>query len=165
MTQEVYDTIKAMLGEPLHSIQSGPDIYAFWTPVTDRVLADCVYGNPKGSLSPAVCNRVAANLEFCSYLLKQLGNSIIPPAVATWSRNDYVFVTDLEAFHSQYAACTAIVGGSALPDIPTQLSFVYVNMLEECTASLLLTIEGVQTALELREAGTLLMYARSPINI
>lgn len=46
---------------------------AFWTPVFDRVLADCVYGNPKGCFDSAVFNRIEYNMQYLNYMLGQQG--------------------------------------------------------------------------------------------
>lgn len=46
---------------------------AFWMPVFDRVLADCVYGNPKGCFDSAVFNRIEHNMQYLSYMIEQQG--------------------------------------------------------------------------------------------
>lgn len=46
---------------------------AFWMPVFDRVLADCIYGNPKGCFDSAVFNRIEHNMQYLSYMIEQQG--------------------------------------------------------------------------------------------
>lgn len=65
MTQELYTSLVELLGEPQEAIQvSDDDIVGYWTPVIDRTLNDCVYGNRRGCFDHVCINRISANLEY-----------------------------------------------------------------------------------------------------
>lgn len=81
---EVLADLTEQLGVPLdtkilHRLKLSDGSYtvenfvAFWMPVFDRVLADCVYGNPKGCFDSAVFNRIEYNMQYLSYMVEQQG--------------------------------------------------------------------------------------------
>lgn len=81
---ETLADLTEQLGSPvdtkiLHRLKLSDGSYAvdsfvaFWAPVFDRVLADCVYGNPKGCFDSAVFNRIEYNMQYLAYMIEQLG--------------------------------------------------------------------------------------------
>lgn len=91
MTQAEKQQLIAQLGEPLDTVtiswvQGMPnDQLAFWQPIYDRTLADCVYGSLKASLDATCYNRIAQNMQYIAYCLQQLGSQphIFTDAFAT----------------------------------------------------------------------------------
>jgi hypothetical protein len=74
------------------------DIAAWWQPVFDRTLDDCVYGNPKGSITFQTLNRIEADTEFLIQRFRQCWiwydqNVFVQPA--KWLRTLYFRISEL----------------------------------------------------------------------
>ena len=74
------------------------EVYAWWTPVTDRIAADCVYGNPKGCVNSVFLNRVESDADFLFYLLDQyhLKHETEQEVDTVWERTLYLRYKDLK---------------------------------------------------------------------
>lgn len=70
---------------------------AWWAPVVDRTLEDCVYGNPKGCLSAEVLTRIEADSDFLFWYALQLGyytQDLYP--MDSWDMTKYALWNKLE---------------------------------------------------------------------
>ena len=67
------------------------------TPVFDRTLEDCVYGNPKGSLTVEVLQRIENNVLFIKQLFDELGISYNRDIQVKldWHREEYLRISEL----------------------------------------------------------------------
>lgn len=83
MLYSSYLTILDILGPPDHLVVTNAkqnsggeeeikEVEAWWRPVFDRTLSDCVYGNHKGCIDRLVLNRIECNLRYIKYRLEQL---------------------------------------------------------------------------------------------
>lgn len=108
MTENKYTAVVAILGKPDATLFGQPpyaatsDIFAWWTPVIDRTLSDCVYGNHKGCIDQVLLNRLEANTEYIKYKLDTLNfvSSRINKSSIVWLRNLYVKYSDIERIRS-----------------------------------------------------------------
>lgn len=108
MTENKYTAVVAILGQPAVTLFGQPpyattsDIFAWWTPVIDRTLADCVYGNPKGCIDQVLLNRLEANTEYIKYKLDILNfiSDRISKSGVVWIRNLYIKYSDIERIRS-----------------------------------------------------------------
>jgi hypothetical protein len=156
MTQVVYDRLLAELGVPQRSQKiSNPNdpsnvIVAFWEPIWDRTLEDCVYANPKGSLTFITLNRIEANLEYISEMLRAMGH--VPPTILrspSWGRTEYVKEGDLERIRQNYLYVKGIIKSRLDPRQLAAFAVVWftdINILEQLAweaEQVLTTIENV----------------------
>lgn len=91
MTQQLYDSLVLLLGEPIDTIQvAEDDVVGLWQPINDRTLEDCVYGNRRGCFDHVCVNRISANLEYMYVHMYQHG-FVIPTFYKThlYLRTDY----------------------------------------------------------------------------
>lgn len=104
MTQQLYDSLVAILGAPIDVIQVAEnDIVALWQPVTDRTLDDCVYGNRRGCFDHVCINRISANLEYVHVYMYQHG-FVVPEYYKThlYLRTDYFKADEYNSFVDKY---------------------------------------------------------------
>ena len=112
MTEDKYTAVVAMLGQPDATLQGQPpyaaadSIFAWWTPVIDRTLADCVYGNPKGCIDAVVLNRIESDTEFIRYLLAihHLYAGELSTSSVAWHRKLYLLYESMERIRSNIVA-------------------------------------------------------------
>ena len=78
------------------------NIFAWWTPVTDRVAADCIYGNSKGCIDSVLLNRLEADTEYITYLLDEhhLKVSELSTVDTVWHRKLYLLYGEMERIRS-----------------------------------------------------------------
>ena len=91
MTQQLFDSLVFLLGEPIDTIQvSEDDVVGLWQPIGDRTLDDCIYGNRRGCFDHVCVNRISANLEYIHVHMYQHG-FVIPEMYKTrlYLRTDY----------------------------------------------------------------------------
>lgn len=78
MTQQLFDSLVLILGEPLEIINVAEDnVVGFWQPINDRTIDDCVYGNRRGCFDHVCINRITANIEFMHVYMFQ--HAIVVP--------------------------------------------------------------------------------------
>lgn len=67
------------------------------TPVFDRTLADCVYGNQKGAITAEVLNRIENNVEYLRQLFEEYNISFNRDITTdtSWQRQRYFRISDL----------------------------------------------------------------------
>lgn len=67
------------------------------TPVFDRTLADCVYGNQKGAITAEVLNRIENNVEYLRQLFEEYNISFNRDITTdtAWQRQRYFRISDL----------------------------------------------------------------------
>lgn len=103
MTYAQYLHAVEILGQPVESFTAIPrdttdlQYFAWWTPVVDRTLFDCVYGNSKGCLDAAVLTRIEANSDYLLQRAKQIGyapQDLYP--MEEWDRTKYALWNKLE---------------------------------------------------------------------
>lgn len=98
MTQAEKQQLIEQLGNPLDTItltwmQGAPnDQLAFWQPIYDRTLADCVYGSLKASLDATCYNRIAQNMQYIAYRIQQLGQQPYTFTDAFATRQAYFYL-------------------------------------------------------------------------
>ena len=148
MRQTLFEHIVQVNGEPVKkvvvpAVVDGEAVqlyYAWYTPVTDRVNTDCVYGNPKGCIDQVLLNRLEANTDFVQYLLQLLGQWHIPATISevAWQRQMYLYYEDVSRIQGNIAGLrasgvvsagtpeTVILEDSSLP------TFEDINNWEEC---------------------------------
>lgn len=78
------------------------EVFAWWTPVTDRVLDDCVYGNSKGCIDSVLLNRLEADTDYIKYLLDEhhLKVSELQAVDTVWHRKLYLLYGEMERIRS-----------------------------------------------------------------
>lgn len=78
------------------------EVFAWWTPVTDRVLDDCVYGNSKGCIDSVLLNRLEADTDYIKYLLDEhhLKVSELSTVDTVWHRKLYLLYGEMERIRS-----------------------------------------------------------------
>lgn len=104
MTQQLYDSLVFILGEPIDTIQvAEDDIVGLWQPINDRTLDDCVYGNRRGCFDHVCVNRISANLEYIHVHMYQHG-FVIPEMYKThlYLRTDYFKADAYNSFVDKY---------------------------------------------------------------
>lgn len=112
MTADKYNEVVAILGTPDEILAGQPpyaatnDIFVWWTPVIDRTLADCVYGNPKGCIDSVVLNRIESDTEFIRYLLSihHLHAGDLSSSDVVWHRKLYVLYESMERIRGNIMA-------------------------------------------------------------
>ena len=112
MTEDKYTAVVAILGQPDATLQGQPpyaaagSVFAWWAPVIDRTLADCVYGNPKGCIDSVVLNRIESDTEFIRYLLSihHLHAGDLSSSDVVWHRKLYVLYESMERIRSNITA-------------------------------------------------------------
>lgn len=124
-------------------------IYAWWTPVTDRTLADCVYGNKKGCIDSTLLNRLESNAEFIKHALDDIGQWYIQPRLVdfTWRREMYIYFSDFDRLQNNIAGLRA--SGIVTPETPETLflsadslpHFTVINNWEECLLRIYLKLK------------------------
>ena len=152
MRQTLFEHIVQVNGEPakkvvVPAVIDGEAVqlyYVWYTPVTDRVNTDCVYGNPKGCIDQVLLNRLEANTDFVQYLLQLLGQWHIPATISevAWQRQMYLYYEDVSRIQDNIAGLrasgvvsagtpeTVILEDSSLP------TFEDINNWEECLLQL-----------------------------
>lgn len=104
MTAEQLAILTEQLGPPqdmfeyLTSFPEVVEIAAWWTPVFDRTILDCVYSNPKGSITFQTLNRIEADTEFLMQRFRQYWiwydqSVFVQPA--KWLRTLYFRISEL----------------------------------------------------------------------
>ena len=127
MTPSKYAACVAVLGEPAEYIDETPSelpefngqVFAWWTPVFDRTLEDCVYGSQKGSLDAVFLNRVEANVDYLAFRIAALHRPKIvwTAKSAAWTRQLYLFATDFNRI--QQNILNLRTAGPLATDTPT----------------------------------------------
>lgn len=152
MLQTLFEHIVQVNGEPakkvvVPAVVDGEAVqlyYAWYTPVTDRVSTDCVYGNPKGCIDQVLLNRLEANTDFVQYLLQLIGQWRLPATITeiAWQRQMYLYYEDVSRIQDNIAGLrasgvvsagtpeTVILEDSSLP------TFEDINNWEECLLQL-----------------------------
>lgn len=141
MTPEQFAVCVEQLGEPIEKVILGrkqDSIEAFWQPVFDRVLADCVYGNNKGCLDAAFLNRNEANISYLKYVTKLLKMSVAIERNSAFAitREKYVYYEDLRKLVSSATRVFHVFKGTldAYDPIPfgagERITYVHANRLE-----------------------------------
>lgn len=152
MRQTLFEHIVQVNGEPakkvvVPAVVDGEAVqlyYAWYTPVTDRVSTDCVYGNPKGCIDQILLNRLEANTDFVQYLLQLIGQWHVPATISeiAWQRQMYLYYEDVSRIQDNIAGLrasgvvsagtpeTVILEDSSLP------TFEDINNWEECLLQL-----------------------------
>lgn len=152
MQQTLFEHIVQVNGEPakkvvVPSVVDGEAVqlyYAWYTPITDRVSTDCVYGNPKGCIDQVLLNRLEANTDFVQYLLQLIGQWHLPANITeiAWQRQMYLYYEDVSRIQDNIAGLrasgvvsagtpeTVILEDSSLP------TFEDINNWEECLLQL-----------------------------
>lgn len=97
---------------------------AFWMPVFDRVLADCVYGNPKGCFDSAVFNRIEYNMQYLAYMIEQLGYQPIHYDHSAVQRDFYLLTDTWNRLKQSMLNCKAFYADS--------ITFPPVSLSEPC---------------------------------
>ena len=152
MRQTLFEHIVQVNGEPakkvvVPAVVDGEAVqlyYAWYTPITDRVSTDCVYGNPKGCIDQVLLNRLEANTDFVQYLLQLIGQWHLPATISeiAWQRQMYLYYEDVSRIQDNIAGLrasgvvsagtpeTVILEDSSLP------TFEDINNWEECLLQL-----------------------------
>lgn len=152
MRQTLFEHIVQVNGEPAKKVVVPAVIdgevvqlyYVWYTPVTDRVNTDCVYGNPKGCIDQVLLNRLEANTDFVQYLLQLLGQWHVPATISevAWQRQMYLYYEDVSRIQNNIAGLRASgVVSAGTPEtviledvsLPT---FEDINNWEECLLQL-----------------------------
>lgn len=124
MTEDKYNAVVAILGPPNEVLTGQPpyateqDIFAWWTPVIDRTLDDCVYGNPRGCIDQTLLNRLESDIDYIEYKLATLNfvADNIDKSDGVWTRQLYVLYSDMERIRSNLEIlCNS---GAVLADTP-----------------------------------------------
>lgn len=100
MTQQLFDSLVFLLGEPIETIQvAEDDIVGLWQPINDRTLDDCVYGNRRGCFDHVCVNRISANIEFMHAHMCKHG-FVVPEPYKThlYLRTDYFKADEYNKF-------------------------------------------------------------------
>jgi hypothetical protein len=125
-----------------------PVDWGYWyTPVVDRALSDCVYGNPKGCLSTTFLNRIECNTEYLKLYMDYLRIEFVwlVTAVDSWTRQIYLKVAELK--RQQESLLKLRATGMIRPDTPlivistaeSKLGYQLLNDMEK----ILLDIKGI----------------------
>lgn len=124
MTDEMYQQLVELLGTPAMTLtgktsrSSAYVNYGLWTPVTDRVLADCVYGNRKGCWDWLVANRIDANMSFIKAYLYQFGVTVhIKEMPFVYTREQYFMVEQYQRICTNYATLNRFLQVSTLQPV------------------------------------------------
>lgn len=149
MRYATYLRVVEILGPPAHTIitnvrvlKTGEEeireIEAWWPPVFDRVLEDCVYGNHKGCIDRVLLNRLECNLRYVKYRLSVLSyfpyffiNTSFP-----WDRIHYYrqanmngieqSIKNMQYDFAKYPGLAEIV----LSEAEHGISFSHINLIE-----------------------------------
>ena len=92
--------------------------FAWWKPVYNRTLANCVYGDPIGSIDQVFMNRIEADTEYLDRLLYEacIPHGAVDGVDLVWTRELYLFYDDLYRIKTNIAALRA--SGYFTPDTP-----------------------------------------------
>ena len=76
-------------------------------PVTDRVEADCVYGNPKGTLDAACLNRIDRNIRYIKAAVDyyHVATSEIAIRDEEWLHDFYFKLEDMSRIQNAILSC------------------------------------------------------------
>lgn len=127
-------------GSATYGISSyGVDADDGWiTPVTDRVLADCVYGNPKGCLDATTLNRIENNVRYISTLLATVQHASIPTDdKVDWDRTNYIYVRNYDRIKAKINALrdSGIINSNTptivLSELPWAVTYLELNAMEQ----------------------------------
>lgn len=171
MLTSKYQQVVSILGEPLEKFERTEwDVataqmlsytFAWWKPVFTRTLANCVYGDPIGSIDQVFMNRIEANTDFIDRLF--LENVIYRQNASfvdtVWNRRMYVFFADLARIESNIESLRA--SGYFTPDtpIPKEIpangfpGFSLINDWEKCLFDIYQLFKGGESNL-VRRLGT-----------
>lgn len=139
MTQELFDSLVEVLGEPNSVIRLSEDnIVGYWEPITNRTLDDCVYGNRRGSFDHVCVNRISANIEYIHVDMQRHGVLVREPyKTHLYKRTDYfkadeyAKLVDLQLWIAEQYGMTEPVPRK-VPEL-TALLYTDVNDLETIT--------------------------------
>lgn len=151
MTHEMYQQLVALLGTPdttligKTSYSSKPVPYGLWTPVTDRTIFDCVYGNRKGCWDWLVANRVDANMSFLKAYLYQFGFTVhIKEMPFVYTREQYFRAAQYQRICTNYSTLNRFLQVSTLQPVwhvaGEALYFEDINILERYVVETLDTV-------------------------
>lgn len=171
MLTSKYAQVVQILGEPTEKFervewdvataQNVSYTFAWWKPVFNRTLANCVYGDPIGSIDQVFMNRIEANTDFISRLFYETCtyHDIMQFVDTVWTRELYLFYDDLLRIKSNIAALRA--SGYFNPDtpIPKEIAangfpgYALINDWEKCLFDIYQLLKGGETNL-VRRLGT-----------
>ena len=171
MLTSKYAQVVQILGEPAEKFervewdvaaaQNISYTFAWWKPVFNRTLANCVYGDPIGSIDQVFMNRIESNTDFISRLLREAlikyGDTQFIDTI--WTRELYLFYDDLLRIKDNIAALRA--SGYFNPDtpIPKEIAangypgYALINDWEKCLFDIYQLLKGGETNL-VRRLGT-----------
>mgnify|MGYP001010803904 CR=1 FL=1 len=156
MRQEIYEQLVELLGPPQATLQTGEDpeaadyIEALWEVITDRTLADCVYGNPKGNLDFRNINRIRYNIKFLFAYLTKRG---YPIAMAEWPWTPEIYerageftFDDYEQIRWNYerAAAAFDLAKPRFIDEDEIVNYVDINNLEKVVAAIPIVLDKIE---------------------
>lgn len=102
MTSDKLTQVIAVLGSPDDQLVWTDDLgethyCAWWSPIYNRTLANCVYGDPIGCIDKILMNRLEADTDFLDIALrKQLYYHEHTSQVSTvWQRTMYIHYSDM----------------------------------------------------------------------
>lgn len=139
MTQELFDSLVELLGQPQETIQvAEDDIVGYWTPIIDRTLGDCVYGNRRGCFDHVCINRISANLEFMHVRMAENDIKVAEPhKTHLYLRTDYFKANEYNYFVGRFLEIAELsnIEDNLPREVPelTALLYTDINDLESIT--------------------------------
>lgn len=152
MKQTLLNELTEILGVPIDTCDvvsadgAVIGISGYWEPIVDRTLADCIYGNQKGSLDYITLNRLEANLCYIVARLHKMGYSCkVEEFTKVWSKTDYIFVADYNRIATNYNKLAFFLAEDFLPlhSEGDYLPYEEVNILETFCLSVLSDIKCI----------------------
>lgn len=135
-----------LYGSGVYGSDSSDD--GWLTPVTDRVAADCVYGNPKGCYDFRVANRIESNTQYIGELLLAICHTSYNNVYVTdWTRNSGYLLTDFNRLKKLIVSFrqSGIVREST-PEISLDvapLSYTEINAMEQILLDVKTALPGL----------------------
>lgn len=171
MLTSKYNNVVSILGPPDASftrtetaVPSGAVTnmtFAWWMPVTNRTLNNCVYGDPIGCIDRVLMNRLEANADYVSRLFTEalIQCGTLSEVSTVWDRSMYVYYADLARIRNNIATLRAT--GIFEIDTPTPVlinandfpTFDIINGWEKCLLDIKNLLDGMSTNL-VRRLGT-----------